>query len=131
VYFELAAKCADGLSAGVSRPGASALFAGLPMNPSVTVFTSYLRSADSSILRERIAITEQLIQIRTFLVHQLSGTRVFGWNKAETKPVPRCTSRMPSGATASTITNSVVPSNCLSATPSFEGRPFLPLLEIS
>ena len=130
VYFELAAKCAAGLSTGALDQELQALFASLPDESFCDCLPSYLRSADQAFFEKNSLSTEQLIQIRTFLVHQLSGTRVFGWNKDRDEASAEMHLAHALGPLCFNDYNSLVPSKCY-LPPSFIPRadPFLPLLE--
>jgi hypothetical protein len=81
VYFELAAKCAAGLSSDALDQELQGLFAGLPDESICDCLPIFQRSADQAFFEKNLMSTEQMIQIRTFLRQRLSETRVFDWNK--------------------------------------------------
>jgi hypothetical protein len=89
-----------------------------------------LRSADQAFFEKCSLSTEQLIQIRAFLVHQLSGTRVFGWNKDRDEASAEMHLAHALGPLCFNDHNSLAPSKCY-LPPSLIPRadPFLPLLE--
>ena len=130
VYFELAAKCVVGLSADVLDQDLQGLFAGLPDESFCDCQPIFLRSADEAFFDKNLLSTEQMIQIRTFLIHQLSGTRVFGWNKDRDEASAEMHLARALGPLCFNDHNSVIPSKCY-LPPSFIPRsdPFLPLLE--
>ena len=130
VYFELAAKCAAGLIADALDQELQGLFAGLPDESFCDCLPSYLHGADQAFFEKNQLSTEQLIQIRTFLIHQLSGTRVFGWNKDRDEASAEMHLAHALGPLCFNDYNSMVPSKCY-LPPSFipSADPFLPLLE--
>ena len=130
VYFELAAKCVAGLSADALDQDLQGLFAGLPDESFCDCLPIFLRSADQAFFEKNLLSTEQMIQIRTFLIHQLSETRAFGWNKDRDEASAEMHLAHALGPLCFNDYNSVVPSKCY-LPPSFIPRadPFLPLLE--
>ena len=81
LYFELAAKCVFGMSEDVLNKNLQELFAGLPDESFCDCLSPFLLSADVAFFEKNTLSVAQLIQIRSFLLNQLYGTRVFGWNK--------------------------------------------------
>jgi hypothetical protein len=81
VYFDLAAKCASDLSDEALHQCLADLFEGLPDESFCDCLPLYLKSADQVFFEMGSLSVEQLLQIRSFLIKQLYGTRVFGWNK--------------------------------------------------
>ncbi len=81
VYFDLAAKCASGLSEESLNQSLEYLFEELPDESFCDCLPLYLKSADQAFFEKHSLSVEQLLQIRSFLIKQLCGTRVFGWNK--------------------------------------------------
>lgn len=130
VYFELAAKCAAGLSVDPLNQDLQGLFAGLPDESFCDCLPIFMRSADRAFFERNLLSTEQMIQIRTFLIHQLSKTRVFGWNKDRDEASAEMHLAHALGPLCFNDYNSVGPSTCY-LPPSFIPRadPFLPLLE--
>ena len=130
MYFELAAKCVRGLSADALAQELQGLFAGLPDESYCDCLPIFLRSADQAFFEKNLLSTEQMIQIRTFLIHQLSGTRVFGWNKDRDEASAEMHLAHALGPICFNEHNSIGPSKCY-LPPSFIPRadPFLPLLE--
>jgi hypothetical protein len=130
VYFELAAKCAIGLSADALDQDLQGLFASLPDESFCDCLPTFLRSADQAFFEKNLLSAEQMIQIRTFLIHQLSETRVFGWNKDRDEASAEMHLAHALGPLCFNDHNSLVPSKCY-LSPSFipSADPFLPLLE--
>jgi hypothetical protein len=89
-----------------------------------------LRSADQAFFEKKLLSTEQVIQIRTFLIQQLSGTKAFGRNKDRDEASAEMHLAHALGPLCFNDYNSVVPSMCY-LPPSFipSADPFLPLLE--
>jgi hypothetical protein len=81
VYFDLSAKFASGLSEEALHQSLQNLFGELPDESFCDCLPLYLKSADQAFFEKRSLSVELLLQIRTFLIRQLSGTRAFGWNK--------------------------------------------------
>ena len=79
--LDLAAKCASGLSQEALNQSLQYLFGELPDESFCDCLPLYLKSADQAFFEKSSLSLEQMLQIRTFLIKQLSGTRVFGWNK--------------------------------------------------
>ncbi len=129
VYFELAAKCAVGLTTEALGQQLQGLFAGLPDESFCNCLPSYLRSADQAFFDANLLSTEQLIQIRTFLMNQLSGTRTFGWSKDRDEASAEMHLARTLGPICFNDHNSLVPSKCY-LPPSLIPRAhaFLPLL---
>lgn len=130
VYFDLAAKCASGLSEEALHQTLHGLFEGLPDESFCDCLPLYLKCADQAFFEKNSLSAEQLLAIRTFLIKQLSGTRVFGWNKDREE----ASVEMHLGNALATICfndqNGPFPSKCYLPV-SFIPRtdPFLPLLE--
>ena len=80
-YFDLAAKCASGLNDEALRQSLQDLFGGLPDESFCDCLPLYLKNADQAFFEKNSLSVEQLLQIRTFLITQLYGTRAFGCNK--------------------------------------------------
>ena len=81
VYFELAAKCVSRISTDALNKSLLELFAGLPDESFCECLQPFLLSADVAFFEKKALSVAELIQIRAFLINQLYGTRVFGWNK--------------------------------------------------
>jgi hypothetical protein len=81
VYFDLAAKCASDLSEKALRQSLQDLFEGLPDESFCDCLPLYLKNADQAFFEKNSLSVEQLLQIRTFLIKQLYGTRAFSCNK--------------------------------------------------
>jgi hypothetical protein len=130
VYFELAAKCVAGLSAEALDQQLHGLFAGLPDESLCDCLPIFLRSADQAFFEKNLLSIEQTIQIRTFLIDELSETRVFGWNKDRDEASAEMHLAHALGPTCFNDDNSIGPSKCYLPS-SFIPRadPFLPLLE--
>jgi hypothetical protein len=130
VYFDLAAKCASGLSEDALEQSLQDLFGGLPDESFCGSLPLFLKSADQAFFEKNSLSIERLLQIRTFLIKQLYGTRVFGWNKDREE----ASVEMHLGGALATICfndhNGPFPSKCYLPA-SFIPRtdPFLPLLE--
>jgi hypothetical protein len=130
VYFDLAAKCASGLSGESLNQSLQYLFEGLPDESFCDCLPLYLKSADQAFFENNSLSVEQLLQIRTLLIKQLYGTRVFGWNKDREE----ASVEMHLANTLATICfndhGGLFPSKCY-LPPSFIPRtdPFLPLLK--
>lgn len=130
VYFELAAKCGRGLSVDALAQNLQGLFAGLPDESYCDCLPIFLRSADQAFFERNLLSTEQMIQIRTFLMHQLSDSRVFGWNKDRDEASAEMHLAHALGPICFNDHSSIGPSKCY-LPPSFipKADPFLPLLE--
>lgn len=130
VYYELAAKYVTGLNADALDQDLQGLFTGLPDESFCDCLPIFLRSADQAFFEKNLLTTEQMIQIRTFLIHQLSGTRVFGWNKDRDEARAELHLAHALGPICFNDYNSIGQSKCY-LPPSFipGADPFLPLLE--
>jgi hypothetical protein len=130
VYYELAAKYVIGLNADALDQDLQGLFSGLPDESFCDCLPIFLRSADQAFFEKNLLTTEQMLQIRTLLIHQLSGTRVFGWNKDRDEARAELHLAHALGPICFNDYNSIGPSKCY-LPPSFIPRadPFLPLLE--
>ncbi|MGC2548575.1 MAG: hypothetical protein WA426_22240, partial [Silvibacterium sp.] len=130
VYFELAAKYVGDLSAGALEQELQGLFTGLPDESLCDCLPIFLRSADQAFFEKSLLSIEQMIQIRTFLMQQLAGTRVFGWNKDRDEASAETHLARALGPICFNDHNSIGPSKCylpVGFIPSAD--PFLPLLE--
>lgn len=130
VYFELAAKHVAGMSADTLDQELQRHFTGLPDESFCDCLPIFLRSADQAFFEKNLLSTEQMIQVRTFLIHQLSETRAFGWNKDRDEASAEMHLAHALGPICFNDHNSIGPSKCY-LPPSFIPRAdsFLPLLE--
>ena len=130
VYFDLAAKCVFGLSEDALNQSLQDLFGGLPDESFCDCLPLYLKSADKAFFENNSLSVEQLLQIRAFLMNQLRGTRVFGWNKDRDEASAEMHLAHALGTLCFNDHYGFYPSKCY-LPPSFILRtdPFLPLLE--
>jgi hypothetical protein len=130
VYFDLAAKCASGLSEDALHQSLQDLFEGLPDESFCDCLPVYLKNADQSFFEKNSLSVEQLLQIRTFLIKQLYGTRAFGCNKDREEASVWMHLARPLATICFNDHNGPFPSKCYLPA-SFIPRtdPFLPLLE--
>jgi hypothetical protein len=130
VYFELAAKCVSGLNEDTLSESLQNLFAGLPDESFCDTLPLFLRSADQAFFETNLVSTGQLLQIRAFLVAQLSETKVFGRNRDRDEARAETHLARALGPICFNDFNSPFPSKCYLPS-SFIPRtdPFLPLLE--
>jgi hypothetical protein len=130
VYFELAAKCVSGLNEDTLSESLQNLFAGLPDESLCDTLPLFLRSADQSFFETNLVSTGQLLQIRAFLVAQLSETKVFARNRDRDEARAETHLARALGPICFNDFNSPFPSKCYLPS-SFIPRtdPFLPLLE--
>ena len=130
VYFDLVAKCVNGLSDDALNQSLQNLFAGLPDESFCDCLPLYLKSADQAFFETNSLSTEQLLQIRTFLINQLCRTRVFSWNKDREEASVEMHLAPALATLCFNDYNSYVSSTCYLPA-SFIPRtdPFLPLLE--
>jgi hypothetical protein len=89
-----------------------------------------LKSADKAFFENNSLSVEQMLQIRAFLMNQLRGTRVFGWNKDRDGASAEMHLAHALGTLCFNDHYGFYPSKCY-LPPSFILRtdPFLPLLE--
>jgi hypothetical protein len=129
VYFELAAECAGGLSTDGLERDLDRLFAELPDESFCDCLPSYLRSADQAFFAKKSLSIAQLIQIRTFFIHQLSATEVFGRNKDRDEARAEMHLARALAPLCFNVHSSLSPSRCY-LPPALIPRadPFLPLL---
>jgi hypothetical protein len=130
VYFDLAAKCVFGLSEDALNQSLQDLFGGLPDESFCDCLPLYLKSADKAFFENNSLSVEQMLQIRAFLMNQLRGTRVFGWNKDRDGASAEMHLAHALGTLCFNDHYGFYPSKCY-LPPSFILRtdPFLPLLE--
>lgn len=130
VYFDLAAKCASGLSEDALRQSLQELFGGLPDESFCDCFPVYLKNADQAFFEKNSLSVEQLLQIRTFFIKQLYGTRAFDCNKDRKEASVWMHLASPLATICFNDHNGPFPSKCYLPA-SFIPRtdPFLPLLE--
>ena len=130
VYFDLAAKCAAGLSENALSQSLQDLFGALPDESFCDCLPLFLKGADQAFFEKNSLLTEQLLQIRAFLIKQLYGTRVFGWNKDREELSVEMHLAHPLATICFNDHNGLFPSKCyLPASFIPKADPFLPLLE--
>ena len=129
-YFDLSAQFASGLSEEALYQSLQDLFGELPDESLCDCLPLYLKSADRAFFEESTLSVEQLLQIRTFLIRQLSGTRVFGWNKDREEGSAEMHLAHALAALCFNDHYGFAPSKCyLPPTLISRADPFLPLLE--
>ncbi len=129
-YFDLSAKCASGMSEEALYQSLQGLFGELPDESFCDCLPLYLKSADQAFFEQSSLSVEQLLQVRVFLIKQLSGTRVFGWNKDREEGSAEMHLAHALGPLCFNDHYGFTPSKCY-LPPVFISRadPFLPLLE--
>jgi hypothetical protein len=130
LYFDLCAQFVSGLSEEDLQQSLQGLFGELPDESFCDCLPLYLKSADQSFFERSSISDKQLLQIRTFLIKQLSGTRVFGWNKDREEASAEMHLAHALGTLCFNDHYGFSPSKCY-LPPAFIPRadPFLPILE--